>query len=198
VFEIENFSYLRRIVPFEWVMLGIYFIFIIAISFYIQARNIRKNPLYRYYMWGKAAKIASAIVFCLIYMYYYNGGDTVSYYETSRALVNLGAKNPAALWEVISSPASAETYSLFDGSTGYPWKYMFDDPQTFFVAKLLVPVLIVCFKSYLVTSVVLAWLSFFGIWRLFLMMCRYYPKLDKRIAFSILFVRLFSSGAREF
>ncbi|HLG04021.1 MAG TPA: hypothetical protein VI731_10535 [Bacteroidia bacterium] len=188
MFDLENLTYLRTVHPFEWVLLVIYTVLLLGISFFSQVKNIRHDALYRYYMLGLLAKIFSAVVFCLVYIYYYHGGDTVSYFETSRALVNLGLENWGYMLRVMFTPPSAENYSLFDSSTGYPWTYMFYDPQTFFVAKLIAPILFISFKSYLVSTVVLSWLSFFGIWRLFKMMCRYYPAIDKRIAFAVLFL----------
>lgn len=188
MFEVENFSYIRYINSFEWVLLGIYVIVLLIISFFIQVRNIREQPIYRYYMYGISLKIFSSVVFCLIYIYYYPGGDTISYYETSRALVNLGMKDISSYWQVVSSGTSNTTYLLFDSSTGYPWPYMFFDSQTFFVAKLISPIVFVCFKSYLVTSVVLSWLSYFALWRLYKMLCRYYPFLERRLAYGVLFI----------
>lgn len=188
MFELENFSYIRFIHPFEWVMLAIYLIVLIGISFLTQVSNIRTKPVYKYYMWGVMLKIFSSVVFCLIYIYYYQGGDTVCYYETSRALVNLASKDLPGYLTVISHSASLETYSYFDSSTGYPWPFMFYDSQTFFVAKLISPILFISFKSYLVSSVILSWISFFSVWRLYLMLCRYYPGLERRLAFGILFV----------
>ncbi|MDQ3110720.1 MAG: hypothetical protein M3R17_12575 [Bacteroidota bacterium] len=188
MFESQNFSWITKIYPFEWVMLGIYMLFIIAISFYVQVSHIKKEKIYRYYSWAVLAKVFSAVVFCLIYIYYYEGGDTVSYYETSRALVNLGMKNPGYFMREIFQSPSMTNLLLFDQETGYPWGYMYFDSGSWFVAKLLSPFLFVAFKSYLVSTVVLSWFSFIGTWKLFKMLVRYYPKLEGRMAFSILFV----------
>ncbi|HEU4719605.1 MAG TPA: hypothetical protein VFU15_17295 [Bacteroidia bacterium] len=188
MFEVETFSYLKQIYPFEWVMLTIYMLVLLGISFFIQVSNIKKQPVYRYYLGGVAMKAFSAVVFCLIYIYYYNGGDTVCYYETSRALVNLGMKDPASFWKVMTTAPSVENYFLFDDKTGFPWAFMYYDTQTFFVAKLIAPILFVAFRSYLVSGVVLSWLSFFGIWRFFLMLCRHYPAIEKRLALGVIFV----------
>ncbi|HET6992058.1 MAG TPA: hypothetical protein VFJ43_12070, partial [Bacteroidia bacterium] len=188
MFELENFSFIKKIYPFEWVMLGIYMLLIIAISFYIQISHIKKERIYKYYSWAVLAKISAAVAFCLIYIYYYDGGDTVSYYESSRALVNMGMKNPGNfMQEVIQSP-SMSNYLLFDQATGYPWGYMYFDPGSWFVAKLLCPILVIAFRSYLVSTVILSWFSFIGTWKLFKMLVRYYPYLEGRMAFSILFV----------
>jgi hypothetical protein len=188
MFELENFSYIKRVEPFEWVMLGIYMLLIIGVTFYIQVTNVKKDLYYKYYGWAVLAKVLSAIAFCLIYIYYYNGGDTVSYYESSRALVNMAMKNPGNYIKEISQSASMANYLLFDNQTGYPWSYMYFDSNTWFVAKMLSPILFISFKSYLVSTVLLSWLSFFGTWKLFKMICRYYPSHEKMMAICFLFI----------
>ncbi len=188
MFELENFSYIRQIYPFEWVMLGIYCILIFGLTFSRQVIKQKQNPIYRFFFWGVSVKVMSSIVFCIIYIYYYQGGDTVSYYETARSLVNLSMKNLSACVEVMTSKPSLTGFMTFDQETGYPWPYMYYDSQTFYVAKLILPLEMIAFKSYLVTSVLLSYISFFGAWKFFMMLCRYFPGLEKRIAIAILFV----------
>ena len=188
MFELENLAYIKQIYPFEWVMLGRYMLVIMGVSFYIQITHIKRDRIYRYYTSAVFAKVISAVAFCLIYIYYYKGGDTVSYFETSRALLNLGMKNPGNFLKEIVQTPSVPNYFLFDRVTGYPWSYMFYDHQTWFVAKLLTPILVISFKSYLVSTVMLSWLSFIGTWKLFKLLVRYYPNLEGRMAFCMLFV----------
>ncbi|MEO6883793.1 MAG: hypothetical protein ABI199_07190 [Bacteroidia bacterium] len=134
-------------------------------------------------------KIFGAFVFCMVYIFYYHGGDTISYFETSRALTNLMVQNPNDFLTVISQKASIENYYLFDGhTTGYPWPYMYYDSKTFFVAKLLVPFLFISFKSYLLASVLLAWASFVGIWKMFLMFGKLYQEISVQLAIAVLFI----------
>lgn len=188
MFESENFSFITKIYPFEWVMLGIYILVIMCFAFYVQVKNIRKNKIYKYYSYAVLAKALSAVAFCLIYIYYYEGGDTVSYYESSRALVNMGMKNPTNFFQEVFQAPSMTNYILFDRVTGYPWPYMYFDSQAWFVAKMLSPFLFLAFKSYLISTVLLSWVSFFGTWALFKMLCRYYPGQEGRMAFCMLFI----------
>lgn len=188
MFEVESLSYIKTIHPFEWVMLGIYLIVILAISFAVQYMGKRRDPIYRYYMGGLAAKLFSAVGFCLIYIYYYNGGDTVSYYETARSMTNLALSRPDDFFTMYFQKGSMTTYMIFDNQTGYPWPYMFFEENTCFVAKLLVPVLLVSFKSYLVSTVVLSWICYNGAWRLFKMFARYFPHIEQRMAIAALFI----------
>jgi len=188
MFELDNFAIIKTIHPFEWVMLGIYCILIFGITFARQVYKIEKQPVYRFFTWAVFAKIVSSIIFCFIYIYYYHGGDTVSYYETSRALVNLGVKDIGKYIDVISAAPSLKGYMTFDRETGFPWPYMYFDSQTFFVAKVISPLVLASFKSYLVTSVLLSWLSFFGAWKFFLTLTKHFPGLESRLALGVLFV----------
>ncbi|HTL83024.1 MAG TPA: hypothetical protein VL651_15030, partial [Bacteroidia bacterium] len=188
MFELQNYSYLKKIYPFEWVMALIYVVVIMIYVFFVQSSRIKKNPLYRFYSPAIFVKLLSGIVFCVIYTYYYEGGDTVNYYESARAIMNLGMQHPDHMMTVLTTSPSIENYSLFTSSTGYPHAFMYFDPNTFFVIKMIVPILYVSFRSYVLSSIVMAFLSFFGTWQLFLLLNRLYPGIEKRLAFAALFV----------
>jgi hypothetical protein len=187
--EIKNYGYLDNLDLSEYIAFPIYVIIILLISLYIQNKNIRKNPIYKYYTLGVSAKLAGAVIFCLVYIFVYKGGDTISYFENARALTNLLLHKPSSFFTVISEPASPENFLLFDGRiTGYPWAYMYYDPKTFLVSKLLVPFMLISFQSYMLTTILLSWVSFAGIWRLYIVFTNYYRQYYKQLAFTILFV----------
>jgi hypothetical protein len=81
---------------------------------------------------------------------------------------------------------SIENYSYFDSVTGYPvyWR----DHTALFVARLFVPLYLLSFKSFIVMSMLLAWICYSGIWRLFTLFCNQFPDLQKQFAISILFI----------
>ena len=187
--EIKNYAYIENLELYEYVAFPIYVIIIYLISYYIQNKNIKKNPVYRYYTKGVLFKLLGAIIFCFVYIFYYKGGDTISYYETSRSLTNLFLQKPADFLKVILEKPSVENYFLFDGrTTGFPWPYMFYDTKTFFVAKLLVPFMVVSFQSYILCSLLLSWISFIGIWKLYLILVENFKQLSFQLALAILFV----------
>ena len=74
---------------FDLLLTPIYMLFIYFIASFIQQKNIRNKPLYKWYTKGLMIKLAGAIAVCLIYQFYYTGGDTVAYFETSQAFANL-------------------------------------------------------------------------------------------------------------
>ena len=67
----------------------IYFIVIVGVASIIQSININKYPEYKYFTKGLIAKLTGVTVFCLVYVFYYEGGDTVNYFLGSKALVGV-------------------------------------------------------------------------------------------------------------
>ncbi len=164
-----------------------YILAIYAVASVIKNRNIKQNPIYKYFLWGLFVKIFGAICVCLIYVYYYNeGGDTLSYHHDGQAMVNLLLQSPMNFFKVWFSAPTPENYNYFNESTGYP--IYWNDAQATNVAKLIVPLEIITFKSYLVTSILMAVVSYTGIWKLYRMFCEIHPALYKQFAFAILFV----------
>ncbi len=187
--EIKNFGYLDNLELSEYISFPIYIFFILLISYWIQQKNIKKYPIYKFYTLGVFVKLIGAIVFCLVYIYVYKGGDTISYFESARALTNLFLEKPLDFFKVMSEGPSVENYFLFNGkTTGYPWAYMFYDQKTFFVIKLLVPFMLLSFKGYMLTTILFSWASFAGIWRLYIVFSNHYLKYYKQLAVAILFL----------
>lgn len=187
--EIKNYAYIENLELSEYIAFPIYIIIILLISYYVQSKNVKKNPVYKYYTWGVMAKLLGAVSFCLVYIFYYKGGDTISYFETARSLSNLFLERPGDYFKVIFEKPSIENYYLFDGkTTGYPWPYMYYDSKTFLVAKVLVPFMLASFQSFMLATILFSWISFFGIWRLYLLFSSYYNSYYKQLAIAILFV----------
>lgn len=185
----EIWEYDQRIVPETWefVALSIALFGLFAISFLIVQKKKRENPVYKFYMKGLAAKISGSLIFCFIYLYYYGGGDTTSYFESSMAMAKLFHHSPEKYFQALFTPPSPEANTLFSDKTGYPWSYLYSDPKTFMVVKLTSILTILTGKSYFLTSVFLAYFSYLGVWRLFMLFYDYYPKIGSNIAIAILY-----------
>ena len=173
-----------------WEFLSIPFLLMIIflISTRIQSQNIRKRPEYRYYMLGLFSKVIGGVVLGLIYIFYYGGGDTIAYYESGLAFVNLFERSFSDFWVALFSEASSEVRFLFDNTTGYPLSYIHYNIHTFTVVRFVTPLLIVSMKSYLIATMLMAWISYFGIWRAYLLFCEFYPDLRNRFAIAFLFI----------
>lgn len=171
---------------FDLLLVPIYLLLIYFCASYIQHRNIKEKPLYKWYARGLMVKLGGAISVCLIYQLYYKGGDTTAYFQTASAISNLLEKNSSVFFDVMVGHNTPSNYSFFDMNTGWPvyWR----DEKALFVGRILVPLCLLGFKNFVVTAVLLAWFCYTGIWRLFLLFNEEFPALQKQLAISILFI----------
>lgn len=166
------------------------YVVILAIFFSREkSKNIKRYPEFKYYLSAFYARVAGGVVFTLIYMYYYNGmGDTIGFFRSSIPLANLLLSNPAKYFQAIFADNNWDNYySLFSQETGYPVGYVYIDTRTYILSKLISPLVVLSFKSILVTSVLVSAVCYGGVWQLFRMMVRYFPRIEGRLAFSVLF-----------
>lgn len=171
----------------DWLLMPFYLLIIFVIASIIRKRNIKSNPIYKYFLRGLFAKIFGAICICLVYVYYYKeGGDTLRYHITGQVFVNLFFDSPLHLLEVLFSSATPERLFYFNDDTGYP--YFWTDTAALNVGKLITPLEFIGFKCFIISSILMAVLSFTGIWKLYLLFSELFPSLYKYFAFSILFV----------
>lgn len=171
---------------FDLLLAPIYLLCIYLISGYIQKRNESIQPLYKWYTKGLFIKFFGAISVCLIYQFYYTGGDTINYFQTAKAITGLLKKDSNVFFDVMSGNNSFENYSCFDSNT--EWPVFWRDPKALFVSRLIVPICMASFKSFIVSALLLAWICYSGVWRLFLLFNQQFPQLQKEFAISILFI----------
>jgi hypothetical protein len=183
----KNLAYLEGLELADWLLFGLYIIFILVLGYYVKTINAGKKYHYRYYFLGLLIKIVGAVLFVLIYIYYYRGGDTVAYYECSRAYVNLLYERPFDFFEIYFNGPSQEDYAVFSNSTGFPWGYMYNDTKTLTTVKLITPLLVFGMSSFLLSTVLLSWISFFILWDFFDLLCERYRGKER-----ILFIGVFA------
>ncbi len=163
------------------------FLFII---FFFAIRHRQRKELreayYKYYTSGLAVKLVGSVALCLVYTFYYKGGDTTLYFKGSLSLLKLAEKDFGQFLEVMFKPRTPETYSYFDKTTGWPGYWW--DNHSFFVVKVVTLFSLLGFKSFIGTAMLLAWASFSGVWKLYQLFARLYPQLSKELAISILFI----------
>ena len=79
---------------FDILLPPFYLVLILLIGYKYSTKKSRANKVYKYFMPGLLAKIAGAVLLGLVYQFYYGGGDTINYYQTSFTLVNVLYDNP--------------------------------------------------------------------------------------------------------
>lgn len=138
-------------------------------------------------MLGLGAKITGALSYVFIYLYYYGGGDTVSYYNSAVPFLNLILQSPSIGFKVLFDGFSLENFSYFTELTGYPLRYIYMEQNTALVSKIVVPFLFLSFKSYLLSSILISSVAYLCSWKLFQLFRYLVPSGEKIAAFSTLF-----------
>ena len=166
----------------------IYLILIIFICSRIKSKNIAQFSEYKYFTKGVIFKLLGVSAFISVYLFYYGGGDTVSYFRCTRAVGNLilfdFEKGLAVLFNTASPYNNIDS---FNSVTGYP-SYMWKDESTFSVARYSVIFYLLGLKSFFITSILVSWYSFIGIWKYYRLVNILYPGSQKAFAYLILFM----------
>jgi len=170
------------------ILTPIYVIIILAIANYKKNKHISENPIYKYYVKGLAVKIFAGIIFCLIYVYYYGGGDTLFYYNGAKCFSNLLFRSPEKFIKVFINGPEEKYYDMFDFIVGYPPLWLYKEIYALNVMKITTVFLILSFQSYIVATILMSWVVYSGIWRLYVMFCELYPTLYNHFAVAVLFV----------
>ncbi len=158
----------------------LYFILLYAGLLYIRKRNAADPLVRKYLMKGFVARIAGAI-FCgmLIYFYYGGVGDTLSYFRDSMQLRQLVSEGKISL-----SDFFFKDYSYFQDT----FDMQHSSAQSgFVVTKFAFIFSYPGLNRFLPTTMIMATVSYFGIFKLFQTFVALAPIGQKMIAFFVLF-----------
>jgi len=135
---------------------------------------------------GLIFKIIGGLGLAFVYLFYYPGGDTTSYFGNAMILSKLAVYDFDSLWHVFWSKANTSLYSYFNSETGYPMYLR--DTKTWTVVRIAFVLSIFSFQSFLVTTILCAVISFSGIWKLYRVFVYEFPQMKKEMAIAFLFV----------
>jgi len=165
----------------------IFIAIILVIAANIFAKNKKKTDLrYDYFMIGLTLKLGSVIVFCILYLTIY-GGDSLAYFHNMQVLRNLFYQNPAKYFDILFNGINKGNIFFFNNETGLP-TYMWKDSGSFFVSRLLSPLTILFGNSFIIISFIVAYITYWGNWKLFLFFSEKHPALTKEMAIAALFI----------
>lgn len=174
------------------VLLTPLYIFIIyLVGLRIKATQILKHPEYKYFVKGLSAKMLGGIAFAFVYVFYYKGGDTITYFNDSTVINKLLFLKPSNGLSVLFGNLSPENYASFNWNTYWPHLYIWSDDNTFSVVRYTTIFNIFSFRNYLPTTLLVSCFSYIGIWNLFRLFKTIYPKYEKVFAIAILFLPSF-------
>jgi len=171
---------------FDLLLPPFYLLIAIAYGYYVKNKNIKDKPEYSNFLPGLMIRIFGAIALGLVYFFYYNGGDTTNYHQTASAFANLLFDNQEDFW-IGWLGDGKEHHFTFNEDTGYP-VYRHRDHHSFFVVRLLIPIVMLSFHSYFACAILVAMVTYGGLWKLYQTFLQEFPTLKKEFAIACLYV----------
>src|SRR6185436_2746367 len=164
---------------------------LLLIIFYVIGRgmylnHIQREPYYRYFLTGMFMKVFGGIAVCFVYVYYYEAGDTINFYHDNTTIVKLFLKDPLAAIRFTVGKTDARIWWAFDFETD--WPYFFNDLYASFLVRLTWMLGLPTFNSFIGQTMLLSFISFFPIWRLYKVFVLEFPALQKQLAFVMFFI----------
>lgn len=165
--------------------------FVLFIIFIIAGRNIRQlseqEPIYEFYLRGLLLRVGGSIVLCIIYVFYYGGGDTINYWGSGIILNKLIFKDFFVYLDIMGGDLSWKNYATFDISTSHP-DYMLRDKNAFAVVRFVSPFCLITGNSYVAATALVAWFTYGGIWRMYKVFAELFPAVSRQMAYTCLLV----------
>jgi len=131
-------------------------------------------------------KIIGAIFLGIIYQYYYKGGDTLNYWRQSE-IINSSMSDSFWTWlRLITGSAEIYDVDVYNYTTQF-WWYGIRTPE-YLISVIGALIGLFTMTTYLPTAVIFAAISFIGVWKLYVVFTKLYPRLSKHLAYAILFI----------
>lgn len=144
---------------------------------------------YRYYRTGFYVKFFSAIVFSVIYILKYYGGDSTAYWDSAQKLNNLFWESPLKYFkEIFTMDPLRMRYNSFDLETGLPPNWIYKEDEAWFAAKIFSLLTFITFKSYFAMTMVTSYISFKVSWLLYEVVLKYKIISERNGAIATLFL----------
>lgn len=148
-----------------WIDVSLFTVFLtlIVLLFMAYEYNVA-DRIRKYFIPGFLIKVVGGVFFAIIYVYYYKFGDTFLYYRGARVLGLLLIESPLDYFSLIFAGSDALPKELATYTMQIDYS---KTPEEWFMVKLLSPLSILAYHSYLTLTLFMSTLAFFGSWKLF-------------------------------
>jgi hypothetical protein len=165
------------------VLLTPIFLFIFLVLAYVIRSQIKQRHLIRYFIPGLTLKFFGAIFIGLLYQYYYSGGDTYYYFYHSgvirEAFIDDIYKGIALVLRTEDAPSISFEY--------YQKLFWYSDVGSYTVGVIAGIIDLITAHTYSSTALFFAAFSFYGSWRLLVVLDKMFPNNHQRLAVILLF-----------
>lgn len=140
---------------------------IAAIAFF-RSLKLENDALKLNYRLNVVHKLVFALTYGIYYVFIFQGGDTTAYWHTSGVLLNVLKYDFGQFFELITTPPSYNgMYTFFNAQTGYPLRFIYMEPESFFVGIVFVVIRFISFESYFASTLILAFWMANASWKLY-------------------------------
>ena len=184
---------LYGITLFDTVISVLYIILILLIA---RAFRPSKNEVY-YNIYFKYVrfKILFGILFALIYIYYFKGGDTFLYFQGGNFFIDQVFSNPANIFNLFSQDFK-DIRNLTYTENQY-LLHFFKGNDILLNSKIVSFFCLLGFKQYFATTILFTSFTSIGLWKLYTTLCKLFPPLYQLFAVGVLFyptIAIWGSG----
>jgi hypothetical protein len=154
-----------------------------------QRSRMKPQSVNRFFQIQVYFHIGMALFFAIFYLFYYGGGDTVAYWDGGVALHNLFLDSPVAcLSEMWNAPDIFKISKNFNSITGYPPSWIYKEPESYFICKIIFPVSLITFRSYLAATIIIGYCTSLATWKFFCAVKSLGIHNEKWLVFGLLFL----------
>lgn len=160
----------------DWSIWVVYFTLMLLVL--VIYRSSKKDDIYSNFLPAFFIKVLGGIGFVLVYIYFYGFGDTFLYHKGAVVMADTLVDNPGDYFRLLFSGSADLPADLAYYSEKISYSNTYEE---WLMVKLLSPVSFISFKSYLVTTLFMSLLSFFGGWKLYVTFTDILPKYKNQV-----------------
>jgi hypothetical protein len=176
--------FVQGLTVFDVLLSSIYILIVLLIAGLIKQRR-KQLPYYKYFVPFVLFKSFAAILFVLIHIYVYGGGDTFLYFAGGKYIAQQIIQHPiSGLSYLFASPSDIGSFAY---SSDFDASYFFRATDIFTLSKLASIFCLLSFQQLMTANILFSLFSAIGIWKLYLTLCKLYPSLYKHFAIGVLF-----------
>ncbi len=181
------FEFYHKIMELQDLLVTPFFLLLLY-GYMFSQRNRIKDPVIRqYYIPAFTAKMIGGVAFGMIYYFYYKGGDTVRFFDESKHIFRAFMDSPYLGFRLITSPVQDVSADIFQYSNQI-LTYTLGDAGTYHVIRVIGFFGFFTFNTYSSIAVLFSTISFFGIWRMYLVFYNMFPQLHRPLAYAVFFI----------
>jgi hypothetical protein len=139
----------------------------------------------RYFIPALTLKFVGAIALGLIYTFYYNGGDTINYYNQASVIYHAFGDSLEAGFKLLTTNGDYDP-TLAKYIDQIPW--FGRGSNEYFVLRVAAFFALLDFNTYTVTGLFFALASFSGIWAMYMTFAKIRPVIYKELAVAVFFI----------